>query len=397
MDAFVKIKKHKNPPHSRAVRKFYANALVVDEIAAAIGRAETICVYGGCGVGKSFIVDALLEKSTVFEMTSEHLRSRSAAIDIMTKLRTSAATVVFDDFEVEWSGFREIHELVVVQKQRLSRGATIFIARMSAKFEKIECFRIGALSVNDLVRLGQDRCGPTKKNSSLRALTEAAKSCHGNIQNFLTYIEFSDKKDIFKTPKDFAHELLCSDVRWPGNPIDYIGVPIAEHGYTCGIIHENYLDTDRVNTSFADIADWLSHADVLDTLIYEGDWEMSKFFSLYGIIMPALKIEHSLVTAAMRPGSAWTKFSNYKMRLYKFRSLTNRKVPVKVDMDYIQTFQTYNLHRPSLKLLTHYGFESPDLDVINHLCVKNKLKSKHLTKLKKELKHECEKSRGGCE
>ena len=119
---------------------------------------------------------------------------------------------------------------------------------------------------------------------------------------------------------------------------------------------------------------------------------MSKLFSMYGVVMPAIRIDHALTKNAMRPGSAWTKFSNYKMRLYKLRAMANRKLPIKVNIDYVHTFQNYNLHRPSVDLLRIYGLESADLDVMNHLCLKTKLKPKQLTNLKKELRHECEKS-----
>lgn len=390
MDRFIKIKKQKKNDTRNAHRRFYANALVAEELAVAVGRQNVpvVCVHGGCGVGKTFLVDAALEYANVFEVHSDYLRSRAATVDVLEKLKLSGAHVLFDDFETDSIGFREVMERVNAGV-RLSKGTTIFVSRSAAKFDKVPCLEVGRLSVNDLTRMGRERC-PDK---SLVAVTAAAKKSRGNVQNFLMYLEFSDRKDIFKTPKDFVHDLVCGDVRWPEDPWTHLCEPTVEHGYSWGIIHENYLDAPAMDApgACAEIADWMSYADVIDTRIYEGDWEMSKMFSMHGIVMPAIRIDHTLTKDTMRPGSAWTKYSNYKMRMYKLRTMTNRKLPIKIDLDYIQTFQAYNLHQPSVDLLRIYGLESADLDVMNHLCIKTKLKPKQLTKLKKDIKHECEK------
>jgi hypothetical protein len=392
MDKFIRIKRQKKDGAGDAGRKFYANALVAEELAEAVLRQKVpaVCVHGGCGVGKSFIVDAVLERANVFEVHSEYLRSRAATVDVLEKLRSSDAHVLFDDFDTDSIGFREVMDRVNAGGRLSRSGTAVFVSRTTTKFEKVPRVEVGRLSVNDLVRMGRERC-PGKP---LVAVTDAAKKSRGNVQNFLTYLEFSDRKDIFKTPKDFVHDLLCGDVRWPEDPRAHLCEPMAEHGYSWGIVHENYPDASTLTDpgACAEVADWMSYADVIDTRIYEGDWEMSKLFSMYGIVMPAIRIDHALEKAAMRPGSSWTKFSNYKMRMYRLRSMTNRRLPIKVDLDYVQTFQTYNLHRPSTDLLRVYGLEGADLDVMNHLCLKTKLKPKQLTKLKKELKHECEKS-----
>jgi len=53
----------------------------------------------------------------------------------------------------------------------------------------------------------------------------------------------------------------------------------------------------------------------------------------------------------------------------------------------VYAIQSYLL-KDDISMALSYQLEPQDLDVINHLCIKNKLKPKNLLKLKARLKNE---------
>lgn len=383
MDKFLTITKRKKYGIENV--NFYTNSKIVEEIQDSMDANETLCIWGGCGVGKTFIVDHLTKYLNCYELTSEQLRSKNSTIEAIEKLEKSKTNIILDDFEVDNIGFKEIIERLN-NNIKITGGFVIFVASSPNKFDKIKQFEIKPLSVNDLVRLGQTTF-PKKK---ITELIEAAKNSRGNVRDFISYANSSERKDIFKTPKGFVHDILCSDVRWPEMASDYLCTPIDEHGYSWGIVHENYPDSDKIDDSYSDIAEWMSQADIVDNLMYEGNWGVSKLFSLYGIVMPAIKIDHSLKKDDMRPGSFWTKYSNFKMRYYKIKSMSYRKPGLGIRLDDIQLIHQYCHHdqEKAKDLFKFYGLTSSDLDVMNHVCFKTKLKPKILNKLKKELKNE---------
>lgn len=383
MDRFVTVKsRNKNLNHHAF---FFKNEKIVEDIRLSVENGEVMCIWGDCGVGKTFIVDHVTKNKNKIELDSEYVRSKNSMIEMIEKLKKSFTHVIIDDFEIENIGFKEIMDRVN-EGEKITNGSLIFISSSSRKFEKIKCFEIQNLNVNELVRLGQQKF--PKKN--VQDIVESAKKSRGNIRDFFSYIDNSDFKDIFKTPKSFVYDLVCSDVRWPENPMNHLCTPIDEHGYTWGVIHENYLDSPLVNDSYSDIADWMSQADVLDTLMYNGNWEISKLFTHYAIIMPAIKLQNSLKKNEMRPGSSWTKYNNFKMRSYKLKSMSCRKLPIKFTFDHIYILHNYCHYdqEQAIKIFLAYRLDSSDLDVINHICFTNKLKPRILNKLKKDLKNE---------
>ena len=385
MDKFITITSNKRNKYDIEDADFYTNTTTVREIQKAIDQCEVICVWGACGVGKTFIVDHLTKCLNCFEFNSDCIRSKSATLDILEKLKESSTHIIIDDFDYENTSFKEIIEQLNEGK-KLTRSSIIFIATSPNKFEKIKSFEIKSLSVNELVRLGRD----TFPNKKLPEIIESAKNARGNVRDFISYLKSSDRKDNFKTPKGFVHDLLCSDARWPENPMAYVGQPVEEHGYSWGIVHENYPDSSEIDDCYSEIADWMSQADVVDNLMYEGDWDVSKIFSMYAIVMPAIRTNHSLLIENMRPGSFWTKYNNFRMRHYKIKTMSHRKPGLSVKLDDIQLIHQYCHHdqEKAKELFRTYGLNSTDLDVMNHVCFKNKLKPRVLNKLKKELKNE---------
>jgi hypothetical protein len=155
-----------------------------------------------------------------------------------------------------------------------------------------------------------------------------------------------------------------------------------EHGYSWGIIHENYLDAPGV--SIEKIADMMSIADLKDEEMYNG-YSSGNIFSLFGIVMPAIDIAHSLDKSTMRPGSAWTKFNNYKMR---FRRYNDLKIRSGIDVDKLMVLSLHCKSNPNdaVAMLRHYGIESADVDMMNHISLINKIKPRVLQNIKNKLK-----------
>jgi hypothetical protein len=106
---------------------------------------------------------------------------------------------------------------------------------------------------------------------------------------------------------------------------------------------------------------------------------------MFGIVLPALAINHTLERTAMRPGSAWTKFNNYKMRHRKYQELYMRS---RLDVDALLVISEYCKRQPNdvMPLLKSYGLESPDIDLMNHITIINKVKPRVLQNIKTKLK-----------
>lgn len=367
MDKFI-IRKTKKSNE----KLFIGNDDVLCQLQKCIDNRSTVCLYGDSGVGKTYLVEHLLNKNFL-ELSENVLKSKQYTLELLEKLKFSNTNVVLDNFDPNSPGTKEILEL-----DKITNGCFIIISTSMIVASHIHIIHMKPLSINKLVDLGKIKFPHTH----LPKIVELAKKSRGNVRNFLISLNFSDSKDIFKTPKEFVYDLVCSDVKYPEKDILSCLGKIQEHGYTWGIIHENYLDSPNVENCHDEIADWMSMADVLDSIIYNNNWNILDYFNLYAIIMPAIKINHSLLTTNMRPGSAWTKYSNFKMRMARFKSM-------RIPLESVGVHQMY-LHEGDISHFLHYKLKPIDVDTINHLCPKNKLKPKNILKLKKKIKNALE-------
>jgi|ETNvirnome_6_100_1030635.scaffolds.fasta_scaffold01206_6 hypothetical protein len=382
MDNFITIKRTKK----NIKNIFVGNVEAVNALQTAITNKKTVNLYGQSGTGKTFLIDILLKHKYV-EITPELLRSKNVTLDFLNKLNySSSSNVVIDDLDYDLVGTKEIIKLIE-NGTRITNKCFIIVSRFYKPINNCEEIELKKLSINQLVNLGRSRF--STKHFHLPFMVNAAKKSRGNIRDFLLNIEFANTKDIFKTPKQMIYDLTCSDVKYPETPDVNTCKKIHEHGYSWGIVHENYLDAPSIENCYSNVADYMSITDTLDNKIYEGNWEYTEYFSFHGIIMPAIKINHELRTETMRPGSSWTKYSNYKMRMAKFRALS--RIGRKITMEHVYGIQNYLL-KDDISMAHSYKLESADLDIINHLCIKTKLKQKNLLKLKSRLKNELAKN-----
>jgi hypothetical protein len=176
-------------------------------------------------------------------------------------------------------------------------------------------------------------------------------------------------------------EFILSIVSKSGteNPVKYIGHPIQEPGNIASILHENYPDSKgRPHV----ISSYLSMADVVESRVYAGDWELLSYFNIWGCILPAVEIAHTL-SNKLRPGSTWTKYQNACMRHKKINSISNKIPHCNLDTDALLLIR-YQIEKGDFENFLDYELEPSDIDILNHLSPQNKLKAKTVSSLKKQ-------------
>ena len=349
MDKFVTVNRQKEN------EEIIGRDTYVKNIQSLIASNASFCVYGSTGVGKSFLLKHALVGINYVELTSELLKS-----DFVSRIKTMNVHVLADDVEVT---------------EPLSLGSTIVVS--DTMIENFECMHIEPLSCEDLVQIGAKKYPGT----DLEKLRLHAMHAKGDVRTFLFRLcDFTGVRDMFKTPKDFVYDMVCKGGCL--EPRDYICRTVAEHGYSWGIIHENYVDAPGVRLD--KIADMMSYADIKDDDIYNG-YSHKTIFSLFAVVLPAIAIGHSLDRSTMRPGSAWTKFNNYKMRHKRYQKLALKS---NIDIDSLMVISQYCKSSPGEvgPMLKYYGIESPDIDMMNHLSLINKIKPRVLQSIKSKLK-----------
>ncbi len=353
---------------------FIGNQSIHDIVENIVQTSDTVCLYGDSGVGKTHLVHHIMRNRNWVDLTHDLIKNT----EFIDRLKSSDCHVVVDDLESDAHLVKDIFE-TVRSGGKLSKGSLIIISRNVGKVDFCNGIYFEHIDVPTMVTIGR-RHFPKEPLSRLEKL---ANESQGNVRNFLYSIKFPGTRDIFRTPRDFICDLLCSDSNV--NPMDHFGKTIHEHGYTWDIVHENYTDSEHVDLVF--VTECMSQSDVLDTEIYKGNWDLIPFFSTISTIAPALQINHSLDRSKIRSGSAWTKFGNFKMRHMKYVSMSHR-CQYKVDVDSLMLLKLYcqSDREKALEICKEYKIGSPDMDVINHLAILNKMKPKELQSIKKSLK-----------
>ena len=356
MDRFVTVRSQK------INEEIIGRDTYIQNIRNLLDANKSFCVYGNIGVGKTCILEHVLFGTNYIEMNSELLKGTL----FLDRIKNTRVHILVDELDVS---------------EPLTLGSTILVSQKMV--ENFDCMYIESLSLEDTVLIGKKKF-PKLDEEHIR---KVALNSNGNIRNFLYSLDnFLDFRDLFKTPKDLVYDLVCRDGKLDSR--NFLGEVIAEHGYSWGIIHENYLDANIKN--FDILADYMSLADLKDVDIYSGHSHTS-IFSLVGIVLPAISIDHSLERKNMRPGSAWTKFNNFKMRWRRYQSLTNRKIRADMDIDSLIVVSNYcKSNQPrALEIMKTYGFETADVDMMNHITLGNKIKPRVLQSIKKNLVSAC--------
>tara|TARA_R110001592_G_scaffold51_2_gene278 strand:- start:2339 stop:3376 length:1038 start_codon:yes stop_codon:yes gene_type:complete len=340
MNRFVTINKQK------VSRNFIGDLNIFNTIAEHIDSNMVFCVCGPPGVGKTYMVNMLLNgKEWV-----------SAAQEI-----ESYSIVVIDEVSIDKNILEGIKKI-----GKLSKLSTILITQNSSGIDFCPIINVPKATVDVMLKIANKG----------QEFLNLALLCDGNIRNFLNALEFNFVPDNFAEPRQIVKGLLGSGTQ-NLEPWSILSKGISDHGYMWSIVHENAIDSQNWDHR---IADSMSMADIYDGLIFAGNWDFMRYFTIEAFIKPALQLEHTLDTSKMRAGSSWTKYNNQKMRIKKVRSMG-------LDIDRIHTIKDMCRDKTEnhLETLKHYKITRQDLDIINHLALVNKIKTRDLMRLKKEI------------
>jgi hypothetical protein len=358
MDAFVTIHKQKK------VGTISLHDREIKEITSLLENGTNVFLCGAAGVGKTYILNKILDESNSIELYDEVLQKKDL---FLSTIKNSNMYAYIDDYESD-TAYKSIVETVcngghITKKPLLVTSKNV---HMLPNFKLVFV--------------------PKRKPETIQWLNKnhprskiASEQCKGNIGNYFSYLEFSDDKDIFKSPKEIIEDLLCI----PGT-ID-INETIHEHGHVWGSVHENYLGTDTDH--YDKIMDSLVHADLYDTELYKGEWDFMPYFVLNAIKIPKIYMKNLLEKDAIRPGSAWTKYGNQKMREQKIRSIQIRSHTNMKHHEFM-LLREY-AQKGDVSMFSEYNLTPQDFDVMNHLGLHNKLKQREVTKIKKLIKDVC--------
>ena len=357
MDSFIKIIEQKKSPVVTTI-----HTKQIDLIRRYIHEGKNVFICGAIGVGKSFILQRVLEGTNHVEVQTSHLKRESPFLQFIKPTRKH---VFIEDYDTVFKSLVE----EVSDGNNLTRGSLLITTTNMCMFPNFETVFVPRHKPDVLMTL-VEKDGIEIRNAAVRAA--------GNIRNFFTYIDGYDEIDDFKTPKDFITSVLTDS-----SPIEVMD-SIPEHGHIWDIFQENYIDSKGVDVVGS--TDSFSMADVLDNHIYQStNWYMMPYFVLYALTIPKSCMGEPLKQDKIRPGSCWTKLGNYKMRKQKYQEI-KKKSRMGLGIEELCLLKNY-AEKGNLSTLIHYGITPQDFDVINHLAVGNGLKSKDVTRVKKALKN----------
>jgi hypothetical protein len=356
MDAFVKILPQKKDPtptlHTKEIQR----------LEECVKKGLNVFLCGSSGVGKTFILEKVLNNSNSIEIHSELFQRKSTFLDLIGE---TSFHIFIDGYDVNVYGHRQLMERINSKKEPLTTGSVVFVSNSVHIIPGFELIVVPKRTADEIASLE-----PGNPRSRL-----AADKCNGNIRDFYHYINKSDEKDVFKTSKDILIEVLCR--RGSFN----ISQTIHERGHVIDVIHGNYLRSKGSNVEV--ISESLSLADVYDAEIYKGEWDCVPYYTASGIAVPKYYLGELLKPEEIQPGSTWTKYGNYKMRLQKIQNIQHRNT-TKIGIEELQILREYAKAGDFEKCLK-YKLEPGDFDVMNHLALHNKIKTNEVMKVKKKM------------
>ena len=326
---------------------------------------RVVCLVGKSGIGKTWAARKALGPNLV-ELTSEILRCRADTIEFLEKIRGTQIPVLLDEYETlaDLVGLRDLTEVPTL-------GQFIVTSQIVPKFDfEIEVLEFPVKTFEEIKTL----C-PGATDANIRA-------SKGDLRWVFMSLEFSsDQRDDFNSPREFVTDLVS--VWSKTNPAKFIGAPVCEPGNMASILNANYVDGPKNKLDLALIADYFSQADVIEDAVFSGSWDLLPYFNLFGCILPAVAIGHTL-KPPLKPGSTWTKYQNICMRNKKIKSMSHRVPRLDLDLDALLLLRD-RAEAGDYEILREYGIQPQDVDVMSHLSPLRKLKPKTLSTIKKWL------------
>jgi len=342
-----------------------------DTIFTKFGRA--VCVLGPTGIGKSWLVHKHMDPC--IEITSDTLRSKQDTINLLEKIRGTDIPVIIDEYEAvsDLAGIREL-------SGPPTNGILIIISQVPLRLD----FDIPVWQF------------PIKNEEEIMALfpgadPEVVRESKGDLRRVKQSLIFqSDDWDEFQSPKEFIKSLVS--VGYDEPPSLYIGHIMPEPGNIVSILQENYVNNAKADLDLlVRISDSFSSADIFDRKMYEGSWDLMVYHTMFGCVIPAIELNHSL-GPDLRPGSLWTKYQNTCMRIKRLRTLSRRpKNGQSLSRSALSMLRTY-IQEGNFEIISEYDIQVQDVDTFNYLSPLAKIKPKVLSSLKKWLQERSSKS-----
>lgn len=356
MDFFIKITSQK-----KIDQKTTIHSEQLKELETYLRDGKNVFVCGPTGVGKTHLVSVVLDSDNSIELTPEDVSSKSVFLDVV---RGTSKHILIENYESTQYGFKSLIDRVSDGKDITKGSLVVVTTDVCLGYPNFETIVIPRPTIDQLLSIepGHDA-------------EAAARASRGDIRAFQNAVYKYGHKDRFKTPKEFIADILCSD-----EPAGF-QESLTEHGNIWNIFQENYLNSKGVNVDRC--AQSFSDADIYDAVIYHGQWELMPYFSLHAVTIPHVHLGEKLDRDKLRPGSCWTKYGNYKMRSQKYRDIRKRTGQDIESLCLLKKHAEYG----NTKILVDYGITPQDFDVMNHLAISSKLKAKHVTHVKKALKH----------
>ena len=351
MDRFIKVIPQKNDDKGDTVH--------VEEfkrIKHLINENQNVFICGPTGVGKTHLLRQVVDLNRCIEI------HKKTTIEYLSD---TCAPIVVEDYDAEPLLYKNLVDHVV-DNGSVNNRSLIVTSINGYLLPNFQTVFIKPLTFDQLLSI---------KNG--KGAEEAARKSKGSVRNYLNYMENYDNIDDFKTSKEYVKEILCTSDPFPW----YDSIP--EHGHICDTLQENFVESKGANITR--ISNSLSEADVFDTYIYNGQWNLLPYYTHTGIRIPKAYLETPLNPNTIRSGSAWTKYGNFKMRFKKFNEI-RRKSGNRLGVEEMCLLKRYaELGR--FDRLIDYGITPQDFDVMNHLAVTSKLKQRDVTNIKKALKN----------
>jgi hypothetical protein len=325
-----------------------------------LGRV--VVVIGRSGIGKTWTVKNTFDR--YIELTADLLRSKHDTLDFLEKIRGSDLPVVLDEYESvqDLVGLRELTGAP-------SQGVFVVTTQVLPKFDfEFVTYEFPVMTPDQIKALVPD------------ASEDIILQSKGDLRQVFQSLTFkSDGRDDFQGPRDFVTSLVAvgSNV----NPVHFIGHPVAEPGNIASILNANYVDGPAKKVNVAKVAEYFSTADIFETRVYAGEWDLIHFWNFFGCIMPAIETGHTL-KPPLKPGSTWTKYQNMCMRHKKIQTISRRVSGKNMSCDELLLLRDH-AEAGNVEILRDYKITPQDLDVLNHLSPYRKIKPKTLSNLKK--------------
>ena len=359
MEAFVKIREKKPvaddaapPPRLRSIHEACETALR-EHVAA----KRKCFVTGAPGVGKSYILRRVMPDA--IEIQTEHMRSKS---NFLALLKNTDKDVFVEDYDEAPLLKRLVDD--VSNGMEITRGAFVATSKQYALYAGFENVHINKPSAADLLTLVGDPTSALAVDSAHRA--------RGSVLDFFNFYDNAgEEKDDFRAPKTIIKDILT------GENTAFKVEHASEHGNMASIMHENYpqskgSDIERISLSFSD-------GDVLDQGMYHGHWDVMYAYANSTLVIPRAYLGEPIKESKIRAGSVWTKHGNMRVRAQRLAKIRER---TGLGIDALNALCVQARFKNVSKIV-EYGLTAQDFDVMNHICVGNRLKASETSRVKK--------------